>query len=433
MNVFKITRQSKGGQKRSSKWYGKVRSGRRWRMVALYSDRAASIRQLQELQKIEDQKASGIITVATEAAAKPLTEHIKDRLSDLERQGSSPKHVYTMKVSFNRVMTLMKWRTLADLTADNVAKLLDVLQEEGLNAQTINRYIAHLKGLVHWCQKRGRLGHDPLISIQKLPEAPRQRVGLTGEQVNGLLAAAPPERAAVYQFAVLTGLRRSELQALRWGDLHLDAPAPFIQLRADVTKNGKADQLPLHANLIALLQSWKPKQVEDAIFAQIPSMKDFRRDLQAAGLDTGIDFHSLRHTYCQLLVRAGVSLKLAQQLMRHSDPRLTSNIYGRMGILDTSKAVQDINLGKSLSTPAVAETTNSQVPQRNHGRNHEMCFSGHFDTPACTLDRGNPGGLNDKKTIENTGVCATVHSDALKAGDGIRTHDVQLGKLAFYR
>ena len=93
-------------------------------------------------------------------------------------------------------------------------------------------------------------------------------------------------------------------------------------------------------------------------------MKAFRRDLQAAGLDAGIDFHSLRHTYCQLLVRAGVSLKLAQQLMRHSDPRLTSNIYGRMGILDTSKAIQDINLGKSLSTPAVAEMTNSPVPQR---------------------------------------------------------------------
>ena len=212
----------------------------------------------------------------------------------------------------------------------------------------------------------------------------------------------------------------------------MDAPAPFIQLRADVTKNGKADQLPLHADLIALLQSWKPRQVEEAVFAQIPGMKAFRRDLQAAGLDAGIDFHSLRHTYCQLLVRAGVSLKLAQQLMRHSDPRLTSNIYGRMGILDTSKAIQDINLGKSLSTPAVAEMTNSPVPQRNHGRNHEMRFSGHSDTPACTLDRGNPGGLNDKQTIENTGFCANVHTDALKAGDGIRTHDVQLGKLAFY-
>ena len=206
-----------------------------------------------------------------------------------------------------------------------------------------------------------------------------------------------------------------------------------IQLRADVTKNGKADQLPLHTDLIALLQSRKPGRVEESIFAQIPGMKNFRRELQVAGLDTSIDFHSLRHTYCQLLVRAGVSLKLAQQLMRHSDPRLTSNIYGRMGILDTSKAIQDINLGKPLSTPAVAETTNPPVPQPNHGRNHETCLSGHFDTPACTLGSGNPEGLNDEETIENTGLCANAHTDASKAGDGTRTHNSQLGRQSRFR
>ncbi len=48
---------------------------------------------------------------------------------------------------------------------------------------------------------------DPLVFAFKV----------VGEQANRLLAAAPPERAAC-QFAVLTGLRRSELQALRWGD-----------------------------------------------------------------------------------------------------------------------------------------------------------------------------------------------------------------------
>ncbi len=203
-----------------------------------------------------------------------------------------------------------------------------------------------------------------------------------------------------------------------------------MQFRANVTKNGKANQIPLHAGLNTLLRSWKPGQVEETVFAQIHGMKHFRHDLQAPGLDAGIDPHSLRHTCRQLLVQAGVSLKLAQQLMRHSDPRLTSNIYGRMGILDTSKAIQDINLGKSLSTPAVAEMTNSPVPQRNHGRNHEMCFSGYFDTPACTLNQGNPDGLNDKKTVENAGFCTAVRETSLKAGDRSRTGNSQLGRLA---
>ena len=37
-----------------------------------------------------------------------------------------------------------------------------------------------------------------------------------------------------------------------------------------------------------------------------------------------------------------------------------------------------------------------------------------------------------QKTPVNTAQCADTHDGALKAGDGTRTHDVQLGKLAFY-
>ena len=434
MNVFKVTRKlPDGSHKRSSKWYGKVRSGGHWKMAPLYSDKAASVHRLQELQRIADQKATGMITVATEAAGKALVDHITDRLADMQRQGCSPKHVYTMRTMLNRVLALTGWKNLSDMTADNTAKLLDLLKEDGLNAQTINRYIAHLKGLIHWCQRRGRLGHDPLVSIQKLQETPRQRAGLTREQINRLLESASPDRTAVYRFAALTGLRRSELRALQWDDIHLETSVPFIQLRAETTKNRKADQLPLHSDLVIALKSRMPGHKEQPVFPHIPGMKAFRSDLRSAGLDEKIDFHCLRHTYCQLLVRAGVSLKMAQQLMRHSDPRLTSNIYGRLGILDTAQAIQEINLIGTADRNENPETPLGPPEPRNHRRNHGTCFSGHIGTSVRTSSGGDPLESEDQETIENAGVCAINHSGALKAGDGIRTHDVQLGKLAFYR
>ena len=431
MNVFKVTRKlPDGSHKRSSKWYGKVRSGGRWKMAPLYSDKAASVRRLQELQRIADQKATGMITVATEAVGKALVDHITDRLADMERQGCSAKHVYTMRTMLNRVLALTGWKNLSDMTADNTAKLLDLLKEDGLNAQTINRYIAHLKGLIHWCQRRGRLGHDPLVSIQKLQETPRQRAGLTREQINRLLESAPPDRAAVYRFAALTGLRRSELLALRWDDIHLDTSVPFIQLRAETTKNRKADQLPLHTDLVIVLKSRMPGHKDQPLFAHIPGMKAFRSDLRSAGLDEKIDFHCLRHTYCQLLVRAGVSLKMAQQLMRHSDPRLTSNIYGRLGILDTAQAIQEINLMGTADRNENLKTPPGYAEPRNHGRNHGTCFSGHIGTSVRTSSDGDPLESEDHETIENAGVCAITHTGALKAGDGTRTHNSQLGRLA---
>ena len=46
------------------------------------------------------------------------------------------------------------------------------------------------------------------------------------------------------------------------------------------------------------------------------------------------DFHSLRHAYVAMLDRAGVSLKQAMQLARHSDPKLTMARYGHYSIHD---------------------------------------------------------------------------------------------------
>ena len=54
----------------------------------------------------------------------------------------------------------------------------------------------------------------------------RKRRALTDEQVGKLLAAAAPGRAVVYRVALAAGLRRSELSALKWGDMGIAATRP---------------------------------------------------------------------------------------------------------------------------------------------------------------------------------------------------------------
>ena len=46
-------------------------------------------------------------------------------------------------------------------------------------------------------------------------------------------------------------MRSSELGALTWGDLHLDAVTPFVKVRASTTKNGKSADLRLHPARLA--------------------------------------------------------------------------------------------------------------------------------------------------------------------------------------
>ena len=48
------------------------------------------------------------------------------------------------------------------------------------------------------------------------------------------------------------------------------------------------------------------------------------------------DFHALRHQFITCLSRAGVSLKAAQELARHSKPELTASTYTHLTIKDLS-------------------------------------------------------------------------------------------------
>src|SRR5260370_1127230 len=85
-----------------------------------------------------------------------------------------------------------------------------------------------------------------------------------------------------------------------------------------------------------------------------------RIDLDAAGIayrdEEGrvADFHALRHSYITLLSRSGVSPKVAQELARHSDIRLTMNVYTHTGLFDLAGAVD--------SMPALIPTC--PVPER---------------------------------------------------------------------
>ena len=65
----------------------------------------------------------------------------------------------------------------------------------------------------------------------------------------------------------------------------------------------------------------------------VPTAKTLLIDLAACGIKgvdehgRHLDFHALRHTFATMLARAGVSPRVAMELMRHSDMRLTAKTY----------------------------------------------------------------------------------------------------------
>jgi hypothetical protein len=136
--------------------------------------------------------------------------------------------------------------------------------------------------------------------------------------------------------AAYTGSRRGEIQKLTWDDLHLDEVRPYILARASTTKNKKTAVLPLVLPLVAALKEWRATKhnLSGKVFRYgVPKAVTLLKDLAACGIKgvdehgRHLDFHALRHTFCTMLSRAGVSPRVAMELMRHSDMRLTAKTY----------------------------------------------------------------------------------------------------------
>ena len=184
------------------------------------------------------------------------------------------------------------------------------------------------------------------------------------------------ERALIYKTLIYTGLRKKELATLSVADLHLDGEQRYVALAAKNAKSGRGARIPLRADLVADLrahladklardrrQTLKDGRTEVAVALpagtkvfRVPRdlIRIFDRDLAAAGIpktDTEgrtVDVHSLRHTFATLLSKAGVVPRMAQELMRHSDIRLTVNVYTHLHLADTAGAVEAL---PSIPTP----------------------------------------------------------------------------------
>jgi integrase len=174
------------------------------------------------------------------------------------------------------------------------------------------------------------------------------------------------ERALILKTYLLTGMRKGELASLTIANLDLDAETPHAILDAANEKNRKGSEILFRDDLAEELRSWlaaklRRLQLEcrnsgepiparlpaDTLLFDVPAglLRILNRDLEHAGIpkrdERGrtIDVHGLRTTFGTLLSKGGVSLRTAQAAMRHSDPRLTANVYTDPKLLDIRGAL----------------------------------------------------------------------------------------------
>ena len=157
----------------------------------------------------------------------------------------------------------------------------------------------------------------------------------------------------VIEIALETGLRVSEIAALRCGDVTLDKRGGSIFVRSG--KGGKSRLVRFGGNMgksLSRYLDWKHRRGE-SLDPDAPLLfstqtrrtmtsralqKMFSRVAKTAGVE-GHTFHSLRHTFASHLYRAsGNNLRLVQKQLGHASVR-TTEIYADVLDGETEKAV----------------------------------------------------------------------------------------------
>jgi integrase/recombinase XerD len=168
---------------------------------------------------------------------------------------------------------------------------------------------------------------------------------LSFDEVTRLLAAPDPttdrgcEHAAMLQLMYASGLRVSELVALRLADL--DTTTGVV---AALGKGGKRRLVPVGevalAHLATYLRDVRPRQAkpgETTLFVSPRGgaytregfWKLIKRYGRAAGITTPLSPHKLRHSFATHLLRGGADLRAVQAMLGHADLG-TTEIYTRV-------------------------------------------------------------------------------------------------------
>jgi len=172
---------------------------------------------------------------------------------------------------------------------------------------------------------------------------------LTSDEVQGLLANLRFRERTLVLLAVTTGLRRSELFALKWKDVDFQAKQIYVtrsivQNVIGVCKTESSQKpVPAHDDLTKALCEWHrqtPYQSLDSWVFASPAKQGRRPYLaqqimqrhilpvaRKLGITKRIGWHTFRHTYSTLLRSTGAELKIMQELLRHSTIRVTLDTY----------------------------------------------------------------------------------------------------------
>lgn len=220
----------------------------------------------------------------------------------------------------------------------------------------------HVKALMHQLFEKAMLwelvpvGRNPmeLVHVKGISKRTKTPVILEEKQCFDLISSLPDPYRTMVTVAICTGLRVSEILALRWSRINFAQQNMLVKVKAvngrvsRVKTECSEDELPPDPGFAMVLLDWKaksrttagdwvfPSPITDRCYHASPIQQDYIRPAgEKIGL-VGVGWHTFRHTYRAWLDAVGAPIGVQQKLMRHAHPS-TTGIYGGSLLMRTKR------------------------------------------------------------------------------------------------
>lgn len=194
-------------------------------------------------------------------------------------------------------------------------------------------------------------GRNPVNLVRQSAKRTRNPEVLELREIQSLLSQLNSCFRVMVILAATTGLRRSELFALKWGDVDFSGlqleilRSIYLGHLGNCKTQAARKPVPLDLRVAADLWLWREatayRQADGWIFASPHTrgrhpfwpdavlQKVIRPAALRAGIKKRVGWHTFRHTFSTLLVANGENVKVVQELMRHASSRCTLEVYSQ--------------------------------------------------------------------------------------------------------
>ena len=253
-------------------------------------------------------------------------EHYLPHVQDRKRSWKRDEELFRLRIDER-----FGGKRLNEITRQEVQIFQSELLKSGLAPATCDHHVKLIRQSLNRAVEWDMLDVNPVSGTKLFNADNRVENYLTDKQLEILMSVLRTDEnraiCLIALFLLSTGARLNEALSCTWSQI--DPKNLIWRIPAANSKSKRVRSVPLNASAMEVLSAVQTEGHFDHVFINRQTQKPYTtvhkvwgRIRRKAGLPH-LRIHDLRHMYASFLVNAGCTLYEVQQILGHSDPKVT--------------------------------------------------------------------------------------------------------------